>query len=73
MRLFGYEISKVPAPSGRDLLWNRSTYHENGRQIDAMTPDELRTELTWVLETIHKGGTLRIDPRDVYKRIRAYY
>jgi hypothetical protein len=74
MRIFGFEITKIPKPSGRDLLWNRSTYHENGRQIDAMTPEELRTELKWVLEGIHDGQgllTLYIAEGDVYKRIRS--
>jgi hypothetical protein len=74
MRIFGFEITKIPKPSGRDLLWNRSIYYENGRQIDAMTAEELRTELKWVLEGIQQGQgtlTLYISEGDVYKRIRS--
>jgi hypothetical protein len=74
MRIFGFEITKIPKPSGRDLLWNRSAYYENGRQIDAMTAEELRTELIWVLEGIQQGQgilTLFISEGDAYKRIRS--
>lgn len=76
MRIFGFDITRVPKNDGSSLLWNRSTYHENGRQISQMTPDELRRELTWVRRELdYTGGylALYIDRNDKYQRIRTTF
>lgn len=76
MRIFGLEITRAPKKSMTSKLWNRSNYYENGRQINDMTPIELRRELSWVRARIDEGGgkaTLVISPSDIYQRIRAPY
>lgn len=74
MRLFGFEITKAPKPDAQSQIWNRSTYFENGRRINDMTPDEMRRELKWIRASIDASPTgnitLTIKPNDTYQRLR---
>lgn len=77
MRIFGLEITRAPRPDAQSQVWNRSTYFENGRRINDMTPDELRRELKWIRQQIDASPTgsitLTIKPTDVYQRLRLAY
>lgn len=77
MRIFGLEITRAPRADAQSQVWNRSTYFENGRRINDMTPDELRRELKWIRQQIDASPTgnitLTIKPTDVYQRLRLAY
>jgi hypothetical protein len=69
MRILGIEITKTPKPS-KDI-WSRAALAPMGLLISAMTPDELRRELTWVARELMKGNFLYSGINDPFKRVQS--
>lgn len=69
MRLFGLEITRVPKKQPH--IWSRAGRAPIGLLITEMTPDELREELTWVVERLGKGDTLFIGAQDPFRWVQA--
>lgn len=67
MRIFGLEISRVP--KAKPAVWHRASTSALGVRITDMTPDELRTELEWVLGHISEGRVVYIGKRDPFRRV----
>lgn len=70
MRLFGLEITH--APKKGTAIWVRAGAAPLGTLITAMTPDELRTELTWVANELNKGNYLHVGAGDKFKRVLSF-
>lgn len=69
MRILGIEITRVP--KDKPAVWHRATVTALGVRITDMTPDELRTELAWVLGHLEAGRSVYIGRRDPFRRILA--
>lgn len=69
MRILGIEISLVP--KAKPAVWHRASTSALGVRITDMTPDELRTELEWVLGHISAGRVVYIGRKDPFRRVLA--
>lgn len=69
MRILGIEISRVP--DSKPAIWHRASTSALGVRITDMTPDELRTELAWVLGHLEAGRVVYIGKRDPFRRVLA--
>jgi hypothetical protein len=67
MQLFGLEISKVPKRA--NTIWTRPELGPIGVLVTELTPDELRRELTWVVQQLNGGAALHVSSCDPFRRI----
>ncbi len=67
MRLLGFEITRVPKQE--KAVWVRASVAPLGIRITDMTPDEMRTELNWIVSQFAIGRVLHVGPKDPFRRI----
>jgi hypothetical protein len=67
MRIFGLEISVVPAPSRK--VWYRE--HNHPKNLDKMTFKEMRNELLWAINQMEQGKVLVVSKNNPARKINA--